>query len=98
VVNAALDPVVVTASVEVPEPLDTEDGLNEHAGGLVVATEPLSVMLLQERATLWLNPPMAARVMVEVAELPAETEAGDSAAAETVKLGGAWIIRLTEIA
>jgi hypothetical protein len=43
---------VLTLSVEVPEPLAKEAGLKEHAGGAVVAGEPLRVILLQESVTL----------------------------------------------
>jgi len=69
--------VVLTVSVEVPAPLGREAGLNEHVGGAVVAAEPLRVMLLQESVTAWLNPPVAVTVMVEVADPPGETDAGE---------------------
>ena len=53
----AVGPVVLSVRVEVPEALLTEDGLNLQVGGAVVAAAPFSVILPQESATLWLNPP-----------------------------------------
>jgi len=75
----------MTVSAEVPEPLITEDGLNLQVGGSVTAAEPCSVMLPQESATLWLNPPADVTVTVVAADPPAETDVGEKAAAEIVK-------------
>ena len=83
--TAAVGPVVLIVRVEVPEALLTDDGLNLQLGGSVVAGEPLSIMLPQASATLWLNPPLEVIVTVVVADPPAVTDAGESAAAETVK-------------
>ena len=72
---------VLTVSVEVPEPFATELGLNEHAGARVAA----GVILLQVRVTAPVKPFVGAIVIVEVAVPPGEMEAGDRAVAATVK-------------
>jgi hypothetical protein len=87
---------VLTFSVEVPEPFATELGLNEHAGARVTA----GVMLLQDRLTVALKPFIGVMVIVEVADPPAETVAGESGEAATVKSAGGGIgltIRLTAV-
>jgi len=87
--------VVLTVRVEFPEPFDTEDGLNEQLGGAVVVAEPLRVML-QESVTPALNPPVGEMEMVEVADPPGATDAGEIAVAEIVKLGGTCTTRERE--
>jgi len=87
---------VLTVSVEVPEPFATELGLNEHAGARVTA----GVMLLQDRLTVPLKPFIGVMVIVEVADTPAETVAGESGETATVKSAGGGIgltIRLTAV-
>ena len=78
--------VVLTVSVEVPEPPATEAGLNEQVGtrGAVGAT-------LQVKLTTLLNPPFGAIAIEEVADAPAATVAGKSADAAIVKSGGAAV-------
>jgi hypothetical protein len=71
----ALDAVVLIVRFEVPDALFTEGGLKLQVGGTVVAGAPFSVML-QESATLWLNPPTDAIATVVVAEPPGATDAG----------------------
>ena len=80
-VNDACVAVVLTVRVEVPEPVATELGLNEQVGAGV----PPPVTLLQARLTLPAKPFNGAMVIVEVADPPAETLAGDNAEAETSK-------------
>jgi hypothetical protein len=77
-------PVVLTMRVEVPDPVVSVAGLNEHVGGAEVALLPLSVMLLHDSLTLAPKLPFEVNVIVEVAEPPAETAAGESAAADMV--------------
>jgi hypothetical protein len=86
--------VVLMVSVEVPEP-GTEVELNEHVGAGV----PPPVMLLQARLTLPLKLATGVMVMVEVADPPAETVAGESAVAVIAKSGVvlACTTRLTEV-
>ncbi len=73
--------VVLTVKADVPLPL-TEAGLNEQAGGLVTAgTIP------QVKVTAPVNPFVGVTVTVDVADAPAEMDAGDNAVAETVKSG-----------
>lgn len=79
-----MTPVVLTVSVEVPDPLVRVAGLKEHVGGAEVALLPLRVMLLHDSLTLALKLPFEVNVIVEVAEPPAETAAGESAAADMV--------------
>jgi hypothetical protein len=71
-------PVVLIVSVEVPDPLFSVAGFNEHVGGFDVAMAPFRVMLLHDNCTLPLKPLFAAREIVEVAEPPADTDAGES--------------------
>jgi hypothetical protein len=81
-------------SVDVPEPFATELGLNEHVGAGV----PPPVMPLQAKLTVPLKPLVGAMVIVEVADPPAETEAGESAEAAIVKsAGGGVTVRLTVV-
>ena len=75
-------PVVLTMSVEVPDPLVSVAGLNEHAGGSVCAAAPFSVMLLHESVRLALKPCFEELVMLEVADPPGESDAGESADAD----------------
>jgi hypothetical protein len=77
--------VVLTVSVEVPEPPATELGLNEHVGGGVTT----GVMLLHDRFTLLLNPFRGAIVIVEVADAPGRIVAGDAVDAAIVKSAAA---------
>jgi hypothetical protein len=73
-------PVVLTVRVEVP----LDNALKEQVG----AGLPPPVMLLQLRATpLALKPFVPVTVMVEVAEPPGDTDAGESAVAAKVKPG-----------
>src|SRR5215469_8950043 len=67
-------------SVDVPAPFASVAGLNEHAGGAEVAG-----VILQDNVTEVLKPPVAEIVIVDVADPPGETEAGEGATAETVK-------------
>ncbi|MGA8311465.1 MAG: hypothetical protein WB755_15650, partial [Terriglobales bacterium] len=88
--------VVETVSVAVPEPLATELGLNEQEGRGV--TE--GVIALQDRLTVPLKPFTGAIVIVEVADPPAGTVAGESDDAAIVKSGGGRIgltVRLTDV-
>ena len=82
--------VVLTVSVDVPLPL-TEVGLNEHAGGLVTlgVTPQLNV-------TIPVNPLVGAMVTVDVAELPAAIDAGESAVADNVKSGVTVPVTISE--
>jgi hypothetical protein len=87
--SSPLLPVVATVRVEVPEPPATEAGLNEHAGGVIVAGEPLRVILLQARVTFPPNPPAGTIEIMEVADPPAITDAGDKIVVEIRKPDGA---------
>jgi len=80
---------VLTVNVEVP--LDIAP--NEQVG----AGLPPPVMLLHDRLTLPLKPLVGVMVIVEVADPPAETVAGDSADAVMVKPGAVlpFTVRLT---
>ena len=73
---------VETVSAELPDPA-TDEGLKPQLGPFVTD----GVMLLHESATVPVNPDKAAIVTVEVAELPAVTDAGERAVAETLKSG-----------
>ena len=93
--DAEVAGMVLTVSVEVPEPFATELGLSEHAGARVTAG-----VMLQDRLTVPLKPFIGVMVIVEVADPPAETVAGDSGEAATVKSAGGGIgltIRLTAV-
>jgi hypothetical protein len=79
---------VVTVRVDGPEALATEEGLNEHAGGSIVAGEPLSVTL-QEKVTFAPKPPVGETVIVALADPPAVTVAGESVVVEITKPGRA---------
>jgi hypothetical protein len=83
--------VVLTVSVEVPEPLATEVGLNEHLGAGV----PPPVML-QARLTVPLKPFIEVMVIVEVDDPPAETVAGETAEAAIPK-SGVITVRLMDV-
>ena len=78
--------VVLILSIVVAEPLTAgvaEVGFSEHVGAN--ATDGST---LQENCTSLLNPPTELMVTVELAECPADTEAGDGAPAESEKFGG----------
>jgi hypothetical protein len=83
--------VVLTVSIEVPEAFGTGFKLKAQVG----AGLPPPVTL-QVSATAPVKPPVGATVIVEVADAPAETVAGDSAGAAIVKLGDDTV-RLTEV-
>ena len=85
---------VLTVSVEVPEPPATELGLNEHVGPRVTAGA-----LLHVRLTAPLNPFNGEIVIVEVAEVPAAPVAGESGDAVSEKSGPApaVTVRATEV-
>jgi len=74
---------VLTFSVEVPEPLITEVGVNEQVGGKVTLGATL-----QDKLTAPLKPFIGVIVIVEVADPPAATKVGESAKAVTEKSGG----------
>ena len=82
--DAVAAAVVLTVSVDVPEPPATELGLNEQVGARV----PAGVMALQVRPIAPVKPLVGAMVIVEVADPPAETEAGERAEAAIVKSAG----------
>jgi len=84
--------VVLIVSVEVPELLATEVGDNAHVGAGV--PPPVTT---QVSVTVPVKPAVEPTVIVEVADPPAATEAGESAPAEIVKSGvaGAPTARLT---
>jgi hypothetical protein len=82
--------VVLTVSVEVPEPPATEAGENAHVGARVAAG-----VTLQVNATALLKPFTGATVMVEVEDAPAATEAGASAEAASVKSTGAVTVNVS---
>lgn len=71
---------VLTVSVEVPEPFATEAGLSAHVGPRVAAGATLHV-----KATALPKPLAGAIVIVEVDDAPAATVAGASAVAAIVK-------------
>jgi hypothetical protein len=76
--------VVRIVSLEVPEP-GTEPGVNEHvAGGFTAGT-----ILLQDKLNVPSKPFMGVMVMVDVADPPAATVAGESAEPVIVKSGDA---------
>jgi hypothetical protein len=79
--------------VEVPAPLGIEAGAKEQVG-----TEVTTGVMLQVKLTVPLKPVVGATVIVEVADAPAATEAGDSAEAATVKsaAGAAATVRPTD--
>jgi len=87
---------VLTVRMEVPEPFAIEAGMNAHVGAGVT----IGIMPLQDRFTVPLKPLSGATVIVEVADPPTATEAGDSADAAMVKSGGGgteFTVRLTEV-
>jgi hypothetical protein len=73
--------VIVRADVTAPAPGVTDGGTKLHCPPL---GRPVQV-----RATALVKPPEGVTVTVEVAELPAVTEAGESAVAAMLKLGRA---------
>lgn len=73
--------VIVRADVAADAPGVTDAGTKTHA--------PPVGRPVQVRATALLKPPEGVTVTVEAAELPAVTEAGESAVAVTVKLATA---------
>ena len=84
---------VLTVSVEGPEPPGTEAGLNEQVGARVAVGATLQVKL-----TAPVKPLVGAMVIVEVADPPAETDAGERAAAAIVKSArGAVTVRPTVV-
>lgn len=87
---------VLTVNAEVPEPLAIELGTNTHVGaGLTTG-----LTLLQDRLPVPLKPLSGATVIVEVADAPAGTVAGESGDAAIVKSGGGGIgltVRLTDV-
>src|SRR5947207_10611074 len=77
--------VVLMLSVVVAEPLAAgvaEVGFSEHVGA-----KAADDCTLQENCTSLLNPPLELIVTVELAECPADTDAGDSAPLESEKFG-----------
>ena len=86
--------VVLTVSVDVPDPPVTDAGLNAHVGPRVAAGATLQV-----KATALVKLLTGAMVIVEVEDAPAETEAGASAVAAIVKspAGGAVTVRVTGV-
>lgn len=90
--NAPDVPAVVwTVKVEAPEPLATGFALNVHDG----AGLPPPVTA-QARFTDPAKPPLGVIVMVEVADVPAATDAGFSAGAAIAKPGDATV-KLTDV-
>ena len=83
--------VVLTVSVEAPEPPGTELGLKEHVGPRVTAGA-----MLQVRFTALLKPFNGEIVIVEVAVVPAAPAAGESGDVVSEKSPGAFTVRLTE--
>jgi hypothetical protein len=87
---------VLTVNVEVPEPLAIELGTNTHVGaGLTTG-----LTLLQDRLTVPLKLLSGATVIVEVADPPGGTVAGQSDDAAIVKSGDGRIgltVRLTDV-
>jgi hypothetical protein len=90
--DAVVGAVVLTVTTEVPEPFATELGLSEHVGGRATTG-----VMPQDRFTVLLKPFIAAIVIVDVADPPAETVVGESAAAAIVKLAAAFTVRLTDV-
>ena len=90
--EAVVAAVVLTVSVEVPEPLATEAGESAHVGARVAAG-----VTMQVKATALLKPFTGATVMVEVEDAPAETETGASAEAAIVKSAGAVTTSVTGV-
>ena len=84
--------VVLTVSVEVPEPPDTDAGLNEQVGVTVTAGATLHV-----NATALLKLLIGAMVIVAVEDPPAETVAGLSVEAAIVKSGTSVTVKLTVV-
>jgi hypothetical protein len=84
--------VVLTVSVEGPEPPGTEAGLNEQVGARVAAGTTLQVKL-----TAPVKPLVGAMVIVEVADPPAATVAGERAVDAIVKSAGRVTVRLTVV-
>jgi hypothetical protein len=84
--------VVLIVSVDVPELLATEVGANAHVGAGVPPPVTAHVS-----ATVPVKPAVEPTVIVEVADPPAATEAGEIAPAEIVKSGvaGAPTARVT---
>lgn len=82
--------VVLTVSVEGPEPPVTDAGLSEQVGVRVPARETLQV-----KATALVKLLIGLIVIVEVEDPPAETVAGLSVEAEIVKSGIRATVRLT---
>src|SRR5258708_25000352 len=78
--DAVVAAVVLTVSVEVPVPPGTEAGLSAHVGPRVAAGATVQV-----RATASLKPLTGPIVIVEVADAPGATVAGESAEAAIVK-------------
>jgi hypothetical protein len=72
--RAATGPVVLTVSVEDPVPLVTDIAPREQVTAGLTTGETLQLRLAVEG----LNPPVGAMVIVDRAEAPGVTEAGDS--------------------
>jgi hypothetical protein len=68
----------------------TEAGLSEQVGAGLA-----TVIMLQPKLTVPLKPPDGARVIVEVADPPAVTDAGKGEA-ERLKSGAACTVKLTD--
>ena len=83
---------VVTVKVEVPDPPETEVGLNEQAGARVTTG-----VMPQVRLTLLLKPFCGAIVIVDVPDPPADSVAGENADAATVKSAGAVTVRVSAV-
>lgn len=86
---------MLTVRAEVPAPVAIEAGTNVHAGAGVTTGATL-----QERFTALLKPLSAATVIVEVADAPAATDAGESADPAIEKSGGGGTgltVRLTDV-
>ncbi len=87
---AGVEADVLIVSVEVPAPLATEVGLNEHVGAVTTTGA-----MLQVRATALLKAFSAATVIVDVPAPPTVTLAGATADAAMVKSGAALTFRVT---
>lgn len=83
---------VLTVIVEVPEPPATEAGLIEHVGTRVTVGATLHV-----KFTAPAKPLVGEMVIVEVADPPAETVAGERAAGVITKSGAGVTVRLTVV-
>ena len=81
--SAACGPAVATLSVEVPALLATETAASEQVAAGLTAGETLQVSATVDE----LSPPEGVIVMVDFADAPGATEAGDSAVAERAKAG-----------